>query len=94
MNENNTSKPKFDYTTNINFGHFYGQDQAIAVYTALSVLILMRKELGLEAMVGYMESYRRIFELTFPSIKLAVNKAVSLVDVIKLYNEAMAREQS
>ena len=92
MKNINKIQSKIDDLTSIESIHFYAQDQAIAVYTALSILVLMRKELGLEAMVDYMESYRRIFEVTYPSVKIAVKKAVNLVDVIKLYNEAMCHE--
>ncbi len=61
----------------------------IAVYTVLNVLLKMRKDLGLEAMMEYIDRYLGVMEMSNPDMKRAVNVALSLVDVREIYDEAM-----
>ncbi len=61
----------------------------IAIYTALSVLLKMRKTLGLEAMLEYAENYLEILAAHNPEMKFAVLKALEFIDVKKIYAEAL-----
>lgn len=59
--------------------------QAIAIYTVLSILTQMKNELGLEAMLEYMERYVAAIGRHNPRLKGAVRKAVSRINVQKIY---------
>ncbi len=61
----------------------------IAVYTVLGILMEMRKQLGLEAMLEYMDRYVSAIEDHNPELKQAVTKAIAMMKVEKMYREAM-----
>ena len=48
----------------------------------------MKRKLGLEAMLEYMSNFLHNVEKCNPEIQLAVLKAVQLINVEKIYNEA------
>lgn len=62
---------------------------SIAVYTVLCVLCRMRKQLGLEAMLEYLEKYVATVESHNPNVESAVNEAMALINVEKMYREAV-----
>lgn len=64
-------------------------DNVIAVYTVLTVLLKMRRDLGLEAMMEYIDKYLVVMEMSNPEMKRAVGLALGFVDVREIYNEAM-----
>ncbi len=64
---------------------------SIAVYTQLSILLKMRQELGLEAMLEYLDAYIRIIEQNNPELKRAVEKALALVSVRRMYRQAFPK---
>ena len=68
---------------------FLSPTNIIAIYTLLNVLLKMRRELGLEAMLQYMENYRRWLGAYNPKLQCAVLRALELIDVEKIYKEAM-----
>lgn len=68
---------------------FYNANNIITVYTILSILLKMRRNLGFEAMVGYIESYLEIVEVHNPNIRRAVSQAMKLIDVKKIYEDAV-----
>ncbi len=61
----------------------------IAVYTVLGILKEMRRQLGLEAMLEYMDRYVSAIEDRNPELKQAVTKAITMMKVEKMYREAM-----
>lgn len=61
---------------------------SIAVYTQLSILLKMRQELGLEAMLQYLEAYVRIIARGNPELKRAVDKALTLMSTKRIYRQA------
>ena len=61
----------------------------IAIYTVLSTLFKMKNELGLEAMLEYCEYYHHTLEFHNPKLKYAVTEALELIDVKKIYHEAL-----
>ncbi len=62
---------------------------SIAVYTVLRILWRMRKQLGLEAMLEYLEKYMAAIENHNPQLENAVHEALSLLDVERMYKEAV-----
>ena len=64
------------------------QEQVISLYIGLAVLSKMRQEAGLEAMLEYMESCLLIIEEHNPELKLAVIKALDIINVAQIYREA------
>ena len=62
---------------------------SVAVYTVLSILRKMKTELGFEAMLEYMDKYLLIIEQSNPPLRKAVEKALSIVKVEKIYEDAM-----
>ena len=65
---------------------FLTPENTIAIYTTLSILLKMRTHLGLEAMMEYMEFYISTIERYNPRFKGAVEQALSLMNVQKIYN--------
>lgn len=62
----------------------------VIIYTALSILLAMQKQLGLGAMLEYHHKYLQIIEKKNPVLKHVVCRALSLVNVEKIYNEAFS----
>ena len=62
---------------------------SVAVYTVLSVLKRMKTELGFEAMLEFHEKYLETIDLNNPALKTAVEKALHIVNVEKIYKDAM-----
>jgi hypothetical protein len=69
--------------------HHFPGNNLIALYTGLSILLKMRRELGLEAMLVYMEKYSQLIGKANPEIQRAVLKALAASDMKKIYQEAM-----
>ena len=67
---------------------FMKPTQSIPVYTVLKILIKMKQQLGLEVMLDYMDYYLKIIETHNPDIKEAVEKALTMINVEKIYKEA------
>ena len=64
---------------------FLTPENTIAIFTTLSILLKMRERLGLEAMMEYMEFYILTIEKYNPRFKGAVEQALALMDVEKIY---------
>ncbi len=65
---------------------------AIAIYTVLKILLKMQKTLGLEAMLEYIAKYLEAIDKNNPQIKYAVSQATSLINIEKIYKEAVCNE--
>lgn len=61
---------------------------SVAVYTIFCILKVMRKQLCLEAMLEYMEQYLATVEKANPSLKEAVGKALTRVNIKQIYKDA------
>ena len=72
---------------------FLSSDNMIAIYTVLSILIKMKRLLGLEAMLEYIQRYLETIEKRHPPIKQAVSQAIQLISVEKIYKEAVNCEK-
>ena len=68
-------------------------DQSIATYTVLCILKKMRDQMGLEAMIEYLEKYLHTIETYNPKLKMAVKEALTLLNVEKIYKEALIWEE-
>ena len=68
------------FTTSVN---------SIAIYTVLCILRRMKREVGLEAMLEYLDKYLGTIEAHNPQLKSAVEKALGMMSVEKMYREAM-----
>ncbi len=64
-----------------------------AVYTGMSILMKMKKELGKDAMLAYMDKYLSFTEENNLFLQSAVLRALSSVDVQKMHREAMYEKQ-
>ena len=64
---------------------------SIPAYTVLCVLLKMKQQLGLEAMLEYLDQYLEIINCHNPRLKVAVYKALSIVSVEKIYADAMGK---
>jgi hypothetical protein len=62
-------------------------EHAVAFYTFLAILLKMKHELGLEAMLEYMAKYLRTIDSHNPKIALAVGKALNVIPVDIIFNE-------
>mgnify|MGYP001586250912 FL=1 len=62
---------------------------SIAIYTVLCILRRMKREVGLEAMLEYLDKYLGTIEAHNPQLKSAVEKALGMMSVEKMYREAM-----
>lgn len=71
---------------------FTKKDNSIAIYTALCILRKMKDSLGLDAMLEYHESYLNTIEEHNPKVKNAVQIALSMMDVRKMYMDARSCE--
>jgi len=68
---------------------FLTPGNTVAIYTVLTILCRMKRELGIEAMHEYIDNYCRIIESNNPRFKDAVQRALSRMSVEKMYQDAM-----
>lgn len=68
---------------------FTNSVNSIAIYTVLCILRRMKREVGLEAMLEYLDKYLGAIETHNPRLKQAVAKALGLMSVERMYREAM-----
>ena len=68
---------------------FTNSANSIAIYTVLCILRRMKREVGLEAMLEYLDKYLGAIETYNPRLKQAVTKALGMMSVEKMYREAM-----
>ncbi len=69
-------------------GIFLGGNMAV-IYTMLSILVMMKKQLGLEAMLEYMEEYLRVVGEGNLKVQFAVRRALAMMSVEKMYHDAV-----
>ncbi len=68
---------------------FTAPNNSIAIYTVLSILLKMKEHLGLEAMLEYVRNYLKIINDHNPELKPAVTRALNLMNIEKIYKDAM-----
>ncbi len=71
---------------------FFRSSNIVIIYTALRILLAMEKQLGLEAMLEYHRKYIQVIDGNNPVLKHAVNRALSLISVEKIYKESFPYE--
>jgi hypothetical protein len=79
-----------DSSTNM----FKSENNQIATYAMMVILKRMKNELGLEAMLEYMDVYLQIIEKNNHKLKYAVAKALTMISIENIYREAMKDEKS
>ncbi len=67
--------------------------KTIAIYTALCILRRMRTQLGLEAMLEYLDSYLVTVDDNNPTLKNAVTRGIGMMGVEKIYRNAVERRK-
>jgi len=72
---------------------FSAPSNTIAIYTVLTILLKMKKEMGLEMMLEYIEKYLASIDKRCPKYSLAVKQALSIVSVEKIFREAIYNEE-
>jgi hypothetical protein len=65
----------------------FPQQHSVALYTFLSILLRMKNELGLEAMLEYMAKYLTAIDSHNPKIAAAVGKALNAIPVAIIFHE-------
>ncbi len=65
----------------------FPQQHSVAFYTFLSILLRMKNELGLEAMLEYMAKYLTAIDSHNPKIAAAVGKALNAIPVAVIFHE-------
>lgn len=73
---------------NENEGTLY-MKHLIVAFTIICLLQRMRSVLGLEAMCEYLSKYESRVRKLNPDLDLAVNKAMAMINIEKIYNDAM-----
>ena len=66
--------------------------EAVTAYTILTILMRMKSDFGFEAMLEYMEKYLRTLEAHNPEIRVAVRKALDVINLHRLYKEVEGHE--
>ena len=61
----------------------------ISIYTTFRILQQMKSQLGLEAMLEYIDQYQRMIETHNPKFKVIIERAFNMMSVEKLYKDAM-----
>ena len=69
-------------------GIFSGRN-VVVIFTLLSILIKMKKQCGLEAMLEYMEEYLRVMGEGNPKVRFAVRRVLTMMSVEKMYHDAI-----
>lgn len=70
----------------------FSPQRIIIIYTAFRIIYLMRKKLGLETMLEYIDIYVSIIEKHNPHLKHAVSRSLDLIDMNKIYEEARRKD--
>ena len=70
------------------------QNNSVAIYTVLCILDRMKKQLGIEAMLEYMDEYLATINKYNPKIQHAVDHALIMIDLAKMYWEAVGGRRS
>ena len=64
-------------------------DNTMAIYTVLRILMRLKDQLGIEAMLEYIKQYLALIDRNNPEIDGAVSYVLSRLSVEKLYGDAM-----
>ena len=72
----------------------FPQEHMVAFYTFLSILLKMKQELGLEAMLEYMGKYLLMIDSHNPKITAAVGKALKLIPADVIFKELNNHDQA
>lgn len=62
------------------------------IYTVFSILFMMQKQLGLEAMLEYHRKYLQVIEKNNPTLKHVTQRALSFISIEKIYSEAFSHD--
>ena len=85
--------PEDPYPPNPARPPFLSPDNIIAVYTTLVLLRRMRRQLGMEAMLEYMDAYLTMIEKTNPRLRKVVALILSSMNLDAMYKEATYGEK-
>ena len=69
------------------------KDNGVAIYIILAMLTQIKNAVGLEAMLEYMEHYQKLIERYNPHFREAVQEALALKNVAKMYREITENEK-
>jgi hypothetical protein len=89
MNSNEQSESNARISRQPSLDIFTNSANSIAIYTVLCILRRMKREIGLEAMLEYLDKYLETVETHNAQLKLAVEKALGIMSVGKMYKDAM-----
>ena len=69
------------------YAFLFPPQHIVAFYTLLTVLVKMKKELGLEAMLEYMAMYLKEIDSHNPKLSIAVAKTLENIPIEVFYHE-------
>jgi len=69
------------------------KNNAVALYTLLAILTRIKNTMGLEAMLEYIEHYQKLIERHNPDFKTAVQAALAMMSVEKMYQDISKNEK-
>ena len=69
----------------------FSPQNAITIYTILAILLNMKRTLGIEAMMEYMDKYITVIDEHNPEFKFAVWRALSYISMEKLYKNILSK---
>jgi len=84
--------PEFPQSGPRNILPLFNPGSLVTIYTALQILLAIRRHLGLEAMLEYMTKYSELVEKNNPRLKSAVTQALAVMSVEKIYGDAIREE--
>jgi hypothetical protein len=83
------SQQDFPQPTPSKFFQVFSPHNLVTIYTTIRILEAMRKQLGLEAMLEYIEKYLTLIEKDNPQLQTAVTQALTLMKVERLYRDTV-----
>ena len=75
--------------TKINHKIIIPNDQTVAIYTTLRIIERMKKEIGLEVTLEYLEHYIAEVERNIPPIKKTTDYILQFINIRKIFQELM-----
>jgi len=89
MNDSGHGPQEFPRPTPPKSFSFFNPQNLIIIYTSFRILDTMRRQLGLEAMLEYIDKYLALIDKDNPPLQAAVSQALKLMKVERLYRDTV-----
>lgn len=71
----------------------FKSNNLVTIYTVFRILTAMRRQLGLEAMLEYIERSTSVLEHENPRLKSTVTQALTFMNVEKIYKDTVRTDE-